>query len=145
MPVPPRAVTISAVSSIVSGRFPLAGLPRTLRPLQYTIAPASPSEQAMPRPAPRVAPATTATFPSSDFIQIPLSRSCPAYDLKPRCNPQNCLCVTWCLGVFVAPQFEHQHIVRNRATKPRSLQDSQSLVCLIEVYLPNLTTPVIFL
>ena len=63
MPVPPSAVTSSAVSSMVSGRLPVAGRPRTLRPVQYTVAPPSPSILAMPRPAPRVAPATTATFP----------------------------------------------------------------------------------
>ena len=34
-----------------------------LRPVQMTVAPASPSAAAIPRPAPRVAPATTATFP----------------------------------------------------------------------------------
>ena len=38
---------------------------RLLRPVQYTVAPASPSARAMPRPAPRVAPATTATWPAS--------------------------------------------------------------------------------
>ncbi len=43
----------------------VAGLPRVLRPLQYTVAPASPSIRAMPRPAARVAPATTAIFPVS--------------------------------------------------------------------------------
>ena len=60
MPRPPAAVTSAAVSSIVSGRFFVAGCPATLRPEQYTVAPASPSMRAMPRPAPRVAPATTA-------------------------------------------------------------------------------------
>ena len=32
-------------------------------PVQYTVAPASPRARAIPRPAPRVAPATTATCP----------------------------------------------------------------------------------
>jgi hypothetical protein len=36
-----------------------------LRPVQTTVAPASPSAAAIPRPAPRVAPATTATRPRS--------------------------------------------------------------------------------
>ena len=36
-----------------------------LRPVQITVAPASPSAAAMPRPAPRVAPATTATRPAA--------------------------------------------------------------------------------
>src|SRR5437588_10799209 len=36
---------------------------RVLRPEQYTVAPASPSASAAPRPTPRVAPATSATRP----------------------------------------------------------------------------------
>ena len=36
-----------------------------LRPVQMTVAPASPSAAAIPRPAPRVAPATSATRPRS--------------------------------------------------------------------------------
>src|SRR5580658_3756418 len=63
MPRPPAAVTSSAVSSMVSGRPDDAGVARVLRPVQYTVAPASPSIRAMPRPAPRVAPATTVIFP----------------------------------------------------------------------------------
>ena len=39
------------------GRPAVAGWPPTLRPVQYTVAPAAPSMRAMPRPAPRVAPA----------------------------------------------------------------------------------------
>ena len=66
IPVPPAAVTSSAVSSIVSGRSYSDRRSRVLRPVQYTVAPASPSATAMPRPAPRVAPATKATLPSSD-------------------------------------------------------------------------------
>src|SRR5205085_5067825 len=65
MASPPAAVIISAVSSIVSGRPYGDRLPRTLLPVQYTIAPASPRARAIPRPAPRVAPATTATCPVS--------------------------------------------------------------------------------
>ena len=72
MPVTAVAVTISAVSSIVSGLPALNGqtysvVVRLLRPVQYTVAPASPSIRAMPRPAPRVAPATTATRRLSAF------------------------------------------------------------------------------
>src|SRR5690242_717380 len=37
-----------------------------LRPVQMTVAPAAPRPAAIPRPAPRVAPATTATRPRSD-------------------------------------------------------------------------------
>src|SRR5438105_7758830 len=65
MAAPPAAAIISAVSSIVSGRPYGERLPRTLLPVQYTVAPASPSARAMPRPAPRVAPATTAIRPAS--------------------------------------------------------------------------------
>src|SRR3954464_15550999 len=65
MAVPPTSLMIAAVSSIVSGRPDGERLPRTLRPVQYTIAPASPRARAIPRPAPRVAPATTATCPVS--------------------------------------------------------------------------------
>ena len=36
-----------------------------VRPVQYTVAPAAPSWTAIPRPAPRVAPATSATRPCS--------------------------------------------------------------------------------
>src|ERR1700739_4901287 len=65
MAVPPAVLIIAAVSSIVSGRPYGDGLPLTLRPVQYTVAPASASARAMPRPAPRVAPATRATRPVS--------------------------------------------------------------------------------
>src|SRR6185503_7569505 len=43
-----------------------------------TVAPASPSAAAMPRPAPRVAPATTATRPrsASRFGDQPMGRVC---------------------------------------------------------------------
>lgn len=68
--MPPSAVTISAVSSMVSGRpawtwLETFGCVRLLRPVQYTVAPARPSIRAIPRPAPRVAPATMATRPFS--------------------------------------------------------------------------------
>ena len=46
------------------GRSQTSRCPTTeLRPVHTTVAPASPSAAAMPRPAPRVAPATTATRP----------------------------------------------------------------------------------
>src|SRR6185369_3888958 len=67
MPRPPAASTSAAVSSIVSGRFISDRCDRVVRPVQYTVAPAAPSCTAMPRPAPRVAPATNATFPLSDL------------------------------------------------------------------------------
>ena len=41
-----------------------------VRPVQYTVAPASPSATAVPRPAPRVAPATSATLPSSGLVIV---------------------------------------------------------------------------
>ena len=62
MPRPPASVTSSAVRSMVSGRSYSLRFCRVLRPVQYTVAPASPSAIAMPRPAPRVAPATSATL-----------------------------------------------------------------------------------
>src|SRR4051794_23295083 len=65
-PVPPRLVTRSAVSSMVSGRLYSERVEPLVRPVQRTVAPASPRAAAMPRPAPRVAPATTATRPRSD-------------------------------------------------------------------------------
>src|SRR5207245_11804863 len=75
--VPPAALIMSAVSSMVSGRPYGERLPRTLRPVQYTVAPASPRARAIPRPAPRVAPATTATCPVSgraDFRDVVTGR-----------------------------------------------------------------------
>src|ERR687898_1001339 len=65
MPWPPAAVTSSAVSSIVSGRSISERRSRVLRPVAYTVAPASPRATAMPRPPPRVAPLTSATLPAS--------------------------------------------------------------------------------
>src|SRR3954469_20896683 len=64
MACPPASAIMAAVSLIVSGRLYGEGRPLTLRPVQYTVAPASPSARAMPRPAPRVAPATSATRPA---------------------------------------------------------------------------------
>src|SRR5439155_22551061 len=64
--MPPAVLIRSAVSSIVSGRAYGDGWPVMLRPVQYTVAPVSPSARAIPRPAPRVAPATTATCPDSE-------------------------------------------------------------------------------
>src|ERR687890_33665 len=77
MPSPPASVTRSAVSSIVSGRSISERCSRVVRPVQYTVAPASPSATAMPRPAPRVAPATSATRPSN----VPATRG------RLRCAP----------------------------------------------------------
>src|SRR6266481_3902918 len=49
---------------------------RVVRPVHTTVAPASPSAAAMPRPAPRVAPATTATHPrnATEFGVHPILR-----------------------------------------------------------------------
>src|SRR3954471_12536619 len=55
---------------MVSGRASGDGLPLTLRPVQYTVAPASASARAMPRPAPRVAPATSATRPLNGWREV---------------------------------------------------------------------------
>ena len=57
--------TSAAVSSMVSGRSYSERCAVVVRPVQITVAPASPRAAAMPRPAPRVAPATTATRPRS--------------------------------------------------------------------------------
>src|SRR3954452_18828595 len=62
MPFPPSSVTHAAVSSIVSARSYSDRWFAVVRPGQTTVAPASPSAAAMPRPAPRGAPATTSTF-----------------------------------------------------------------------------------
>src|SRR5690349_11160147 len=70
---PPSRAIMSAVSSIVSGRLYGDGLPRVLRPVQITVAPASPRARAIARPAPRVAPATTAICPESVDVVIYLS------------------------------------------------------------------------
>src|SRR5262245_27403373 len=83
MPVPPSWVTSSAVSSIVSGRSYSDRACRVLRPVQMTVAPASPKAAAMPRPAPRVAPATTTTRPRSasrfgDHVMAPTVTELPA-------------------------------------------------------------------
>src|SRR5829696_10555807 len=75
MPWPPAAVTSSAVSSIVSGRSTSERRSRVLRPVAYTVAPASPSATAMPRPPPRVAPLTSATLPANGLLILILLRS----------------------------------------------------------------------
>lgn len=62
------AVTSSAVSSMVSVARPTSlSLSRVVRPVTYTVAPAAPSWTAMPRPAPRVAPATRQIRPRRLF------------------------------------------------------------------------------
>src|SRR5687768_6524412 len=63
MPSPPALVTSSAVSSIVSARPTSDCWSRVVRPPTNTVAPTAPNSTAMARPAPRVAPVTTATFP----------------------------------------------------------------------------------
>src|SRR4029453_9260132 len=67
MPGPPSGVTRPAVSSIVSARSYSDRVDPVVRPVHTTVAPASPRAAAMPRPAPRVAPATTATRPRRAF------------------------------------------------------------------------------
>src|SRR6185503_18229134 len=91
MPRPPAAVTRAAVSSIVSGRPAVAACPVVLRPEQYTVAPASPSMREMPRPAPRVAPATTATFPVSGLVMIlrPVYRPAATYESSQQRSSQH--------------------------------------------------------
>ena len=60
------------------------GCTRLLRPVQYTVAPASPNMRAIPRPAPRVAPAATATRPSSGLDMVPSSSGQLVVDLRGR-------------------------------------------------------------
>src|SRR5215831_693843 len=77
---------------MVSGRLYGDGLPRTLRPVQYTKAPASPSARAMPRPAPRVAPATSATCPfNGRFITMNIDAdvSVNMRDRRPKCETRS--------------------------------------------------------
>lgn len=108
--MPPAAVISSPVFSIVSGRS-ISDRPavRLLRPVAYTQAPARASSTAMARPAPRVAPATSATFPSSTparassvamapdhsplFVPAPGK---PGEDPAPRARP-----VTACQAAYV--------------------------------------------
>ena len=72
-PCPPASVTSSAVSSTECGNSATAGRPRTLRPVTYTVAPSAPSATATPRPAPRLAPVTTAILPLNRVINSPES------------------------------------------------------------------------
>ena len=76
MPWPPAFCTNSAVSSIVSGRLYSERCVRVVRPVTYTVAPAAPNSTAMPRPAPRVPPATNATlsFSTRLIVQLSLAR-----------------------------------------------------------------------
>src|SRR5215472_14814624 len=68
-PSPPAAAISSPVSSIVSGRPTSEGpATRLVRPVAYTAAPARASSTAIARPAPRVAPATSATLPVSGLF-----------------------------------------------------------------------------
>src|SRR6266571_3550437 len=70
MPWPPALVTSSAVSSIVSGRSSGLRECRVVRPVTYTVAPPEPSSTAMPLPAPRVPPVTSATCPCSGPLMM---------------------------------------------------------------------------
>src|SRR5262249_50080858 len=83
MPTPPRAVTRSAVSSMVSGRSISERPSRVLRPVTYTVAPTVPNSSAMARPAPRVPPATSATwsFNGCSVMHVTLAEG---YDKIPR-------------------------------------------------------------
>src|SRR5262245_47202266 len=74
MPRPPACSTSAAVSSMVSGRFISERCSAVVRPVAYTVAPAAPNCTAMPRPAARVAPVTSATLPASGWA-MPASRA----------------------------------------------------------------------
>src|SRR4051812_7974030 len=56
------------MSSAVSATVPGNGPALTVRPVTYTVAPAAPSSVAMPFPMPRLAPVTTATWPSRGLL-----------------------------------------------------------------------------
>lgn len=83
MPRPPASVTRPAVSSIVSGRSYSERQARVVRPVTYTVAPAAPSSMAMPRPAPRVAPATSATLSRNGCVMHGLPCLGPSYADEP--------------------------------------------------------------
>src|SRR4030095_13509280 len=71
IPFPPIAVTASAVEETVPPSLPVSVFSLTVRPVTYTVAPASPSPRAIPFPTPRLAPVTTATFPLSLTMATP--------------------------------------------------------------------------
>src|SRR5215472_11764287 len=85
-PSPPAAAISSPVSSIVSGR-PTSDGPATrlLRPVAYTTAPARASSTAIARPAPRVAPATSATRPASGLLS-PIAITATILPAGPACG-----------------------------------------------------------
>src|ERR671919_812354 len=107
---PPSRSINSAVSSIVSGRFISERCFFVDRPVQYTVAPAAPSSTAIPRPAPRVAPATNATLAASDVSMVcPFLLCChcalEAAQQLSECNPNegtDALCRDLC------PLFDHR-------------------------------------
>lgn len=86
IPCPPAASTSAAGSSIVSGRFISERAARVVCPVAYTGAPAAPSGIAMPRPAPRVAPATSAALSANGFAIAPCV-VCPGRRGRPVAAP----------------------------------------------------------
>jgi hypothetical protein len=83
VPCPPAAASSSPVSSIVSGR-PISERPvtRLLRPVAYTYSPARANSTAMVRPAPRVAPATSATRrPLCSALMVAMKAGRPHHDI----------------------------------------------------------------
>src|SRR4028119_1984832 len=67
MHIPPASSTANWVSRRLPEMPPELELLR-LRPVMYTVAPASPSPIAIPLPMPRVAPVTNVTLPSRCFM-----------------------------------------------------------------------------
>jgi hypothetical protein len=84
---------------------------RVLRPVRYTVAPAAPSSTAMPRPAPRVAPATRATFPFSGRVIAVrgLSR------VHHRCRSRGLPYARECFARYRGQFQRHKIAVRRRA------------------------------
>ncbi len=115
MPWPPSPVTSSAVSSIVSGRSYSERAERVVRPVQITVAPASPSAMAMPRPAPRVAPATTA-------IRLRMALRSGVQDMPPslrgtaHAKPRSCSAT----AIYAAHPWSKGQFVRGRNVRKQA-------------------------
>src|SRR5687768_5934571 len=69
IPLPPSALTSSAACSTEDSASGL--VIREVRPVMYTVAPASPRPSAHPLPTPQLPPVTTAILVASVFIVYP--------------------------------------------------------------------------
>ena len=104
-----------------AGPSPTAA-PRVDRPVQYTVAPAAPSCTAIPRPAPRVAPATRATLPDS-------GPSMGGHATEPSPTPATSQCAMNCSAnrrsPSTAPDVRSNGLTNSRST-PASANRSTS-------------------